>query len=69
MILDTVHHLKYNLIDLSHFTSIHQGFETSASKKNIDPDDFYWNKKYLKSKSIEQTFLLFNYLVCSSSLS
>ena len=59
-----VHLLHYEFIDLSTLTSIHQGFETSGSKIYLNEDDFYWNKKYLRTEKIEDTFLLFNQLVC-----
>ena len=64
VVMDMVHILRYDFIDLSALTSIHQGYETSGSKVNLHESDFFWNKKYLKSKSIEQTFLLFSQLVC-----
>lgn len=69
VVMDMVHLLHYDLIDLSAITSIHQGFETSGSKIDLSEDDFFWNKKYLKTRNIERTFFLFNQLVCIFSVS
>ena len=64
VVMDMVHLLHYDLIDLSAITSIHQGFETSGSKTDLSEDDFFWNKKYLRSKNVDKAYFLFNKLVC-----
>ena len=62
--MDHVHINEFDFIDLTHTISVHQGYETSGSKKYLDEDDFYWNRKFLKTEIENKTWLLFNKLVC-----
>ena len=62
--MDMVHNNHFDFIDLTSTMSVHQGFETSGAKKFLTDDDFYWNKRYLKTEIENKTWLLFNKLVC-----
>ena len=66
--MDMVHINHFDFIDLTHTISVHQGYETSGSKKQLADADFFWNRKYLHTKKIEKTFFLFNKLVCLCSV-
>ena len=59
-----VHINHFDFIDLTHTISVHQGYETSGSKRYLVEDDFFWNKKYLRTEIENKTWLLFNKLVC-----
>ena len=59
-----VHINQFDFIDLTHTISVHQGYETSGSKRYLVEDDFYWNRKFLKTEIENKTWLLFNKLVC-----
>ena len=68
VVMDHIHLNHYDLIDLTHTISVHQGYETSGSKTRLAGEDFNWNKRYLHSKNIEKTFFLYNKLVCYYSV-
>lgn len=66
--MDMVHINRFDFIDLTSTMSVHQGFETSGAKKFLTDDDFYWNKRFMRSKSVEKAYFLFNILVCLCSV-